>query len=398
MTTRLKSKFSIVFLKELREHLRDRRSLAMLALFVLMYPLMLGYMLNHMVERATKPEREGMELAVINSVQAPTLMAQLKQKNVTIKEVKALDEEAIGALLRERKAVALLRIDDKYAETYEDMRPAKMELWFDSAADNGHRQRDIEDVINSYSSSIAGARLLAHGVSPAVMAPIKVQMYDTGSNASRSATMIGAILGILFLPAFLCCLSAAVDSTAGERERRSLEVLMAQPVTPLSLVGGKWVAAATLSIVGLSLELGLAHGILSYLPLEEVGMSWRVTSADLVRVCIAAIPLCLFAAAAQIALAMNSKSYKEAQSVLSIFTLVPLVPGLVVSMMDLETADWMYAVPMLSNQTLIRELAKGQDMGVLPFAMTFLSSLLPAIAIILFASWRMKSERYVLAV
>lgn len=398
MTTRLKSKFSIVFLKELREHLRDRRSLAMLALFVLMYPLMLGYMLNHMVERATKPEREGMELAVINSAQAPTLMAQLKQKNVTIKEVKALDEEAIGALLRERKAVALLKIDDKYAETYEDMRPAKMELWFDSAADNGHRQRDIEDVINSYSSSIAGARLLAHGVSPAVMAPIKVQMYDTGSNASRSATMIGAILGILFLPAFLCCLSAAVDSTAGERERRSLEVLMAQPVTPLSLVGGKWVAAATLSIVGLSLELGLAHGILSYLPLEEVGMSWRVTSADLLRVCIAAIPLCLFAAAAQIALAMNSKSYKEAQSVLSIFTLVPLVPGLVVSMMDLETADWMYAVPMLSNQTLIRELAKGQDMGVLPFAMTFLSSLLPAIAIILFASWRMKSERYVLAV
>ncbi len=173
---------------------------------------------------------------------------------------------------------------------------------------------------------------------------------------------------------------------------------MAQPVTPYSLIGGKWFAAAALSVVGLSLELALAHGILSYLPLEEVGMSWRVTSADLVRVLIAAIPLCLFAAAAQIALAMNSKSYKEAQSVLSIFTLVPLLPGVAISMMELETATWMYAVPMLSNQTLLRELAKGQEMGMLPFAMTFLSSLLPAIAIILFASWRMKSERYVLAV
>ena len=398
MTTRLKSKFSIVFLKEFREHLRDRRSLMMQALFVLMYPLMLGYMLNHMVERATKPEREGMELAVINGAQAPTLMAQLKQKNVTVTEVGQINEEGIAKLLRARKAVAVLRLDEKYAEHYAEMRPARMELWFDSAGDDGPRQRDIEEVLNNYSATIAGARLLAHGVSPAIMSPVKVQRYDTGSNASRSATMIGAILGILFLPAFLCCLSAAVDSTAGERERRSLEVLMAQPVSPLSLVSGKWIAAAALSIIGLTLELGLAHGILSWLPLEEVGMSWRVTTLDLVRVCVVAVPLCLFAAAAQIALAMNSKSYKEAQSVLSIFALVPLLPGLAVSMMELETNTWMYAVPMLSNQTLLRELAKGQEMGVLPFAMTFLSSLLPALAIIAFASWRMKSERYVLAV
>ena len=394
----LKSKFSIVFLKEFREHLRDRRSLIMLALFVLMYPLMLGYMLNHMIERATKPEREGMELAVIGAAQAPTLMAQLKQKNITVTELGPMDEEGITRLLHERRAVALLRLDEKYAEHYGQMRPAKIELWFDSASDEGPRQRDIEDVLSNYGSAIAGARLLAHGVSPAVMAPVRVQRYDTGSNASRSASMIGAILGILFLPAFLCCLSAAVDSTAGERERRSLEVLMAQPVSPLSLVSGKWIAAAALSIIGIAIELGLAHAILSWLPLEEVGMSWRVTSFDLLRVIMTAVPLCLFAGAAQIALAMNSKSYKEAQSVLSIFTLVPLLPGLAVSMLELETALWMYAVPMLSNQTLLRELAKGQDLGVLPFAMTLMSSLLPALAIIAFAAWRMKSERYVLAV
>jgi len=398
MTPRLKSKFTIVCIKELREHLRDRRSLMMLALFVLMYPLMLGYMLNHMIERATKPEREGMALAVIGGQQAPTLMAQLKQKNITVKQIAPIDEPAITALLRERRAVAVLRLEDKYAENYGEMRPAKIELWYDSASDDGPRQRDIEEVLSSYSSAIAGARLLAHGVSPAVMAPVRVQRYDTGSNASRSASMIGAILGILFLPAFLCCLSAAVDSTAGERERRSLEVLMAQPVTPFTLVSGKWIAAAALSVIGLTLELALAHGILSWLPLEEVGMSWRVTSFDLLRVCLAAVPLCLFAAAAQIALAMNSKSYKEAQSVLSIFTLVPLLPGFAVSMLELETDIWMYCVPMLSNQTLLRELAKGQEMGVLPFALTALSSLLPAIAIIAYASWRMRSERYVLAV
>lgn len=394
----MKSKFSIVFVKEFVEHLRDRRSLMMLSLFVLMYPLMMGYMLHHMIERATKPEREGMEVSVINGAQAPTLMTQLQQKNITLTHLPPTTDEGITKLLRDHKAVAVLRLEDKYADNYNEMRPAKIELWYDSASDDGPRQRDIEDMLENYSSGIAGARLLAHGVSPATLAPVKLQRYDTGSNASRSAAIIGAILGILFLPAFLCCLSAAVDSTAGERERRSLEVLMAQPVTPFTLISGKWIAAATLSILGLSFELGLAHAILSWLPLEEVGMSWRVTSMDLARVCLAAVPLCLFAAAAQIALAMNAKSYKEAQSVLSIFTLVPLLPGLAVSVMELETAPWMYMVPMLSNQTLLRELSKGQAMTFTQFALTFLSSALPALAIIIFASWRMKSERYVLAV
>ncbi|SHH28695.1 sodium transport system permease protein [Massilia sp. CF038] len=396
--SRMKSKFSVVFLKEFTEHLRDRRSLMMLGLFVIMYPVMMGYMLHHMIERATKPEREGMEVAVINGTQAPTLMTQLQQKNVTVTHKGPMSDEAITKLLRDRKAVVVLRLEDKYSEHYQDMRPARIELWYDSASDDSPRQRDIEEMLNNYSSGIAGARLLAHGVSPATLAPVKLQRYDTGSNASRSAAIIGAMLGILFLPAFLCCLSASVDSTAGERERRSLEVLMAQPVSRFTLVSGKWVAAAVLSIVGLSLELGLAHAALSWLPLEEVGMSWRVTSGDLAIVCMAAAPLCLFAAAAQIALAMNSKSYKEAQSVLSIFTLLPLLPGLAVSVMELETSTWMYMVPMLSNQTLLRELAKGQAMTLLPVTLTFLSSLLPALAIIAFASWRMKSERYVLAV
>ncbi len=394
----MRSRLAIVYFKELREHLRDRRSLAMLALFVLMYPLMLGWGLNHLIERATKPEREGMELAVIGGAQAPTLMAALKQKNITVQHLAPMDEKAITELLRSRKTVALLRLEDKYAQHYQEMRPAKIELWFDSASEEGPRQRDIEEVLNTYGSTIAGARLLAHGVSPATLRPVDVQRYDTGSNAARSATLIGAMLGVLFLPAFLCCLSAAVDSTAGERERRSLEVLMAQPVQPFALVSGKWLAAGTLSIVGITLELMLAHAVLSWLPLEEIGMSWRVTSFSLAMVCLAAVPLSLFAAASQIALAMNSKSFKEAQSVLSIFTLVPLLPGVAISMLEIDTADWMYTVPMLANQTLMRELARGQDLGPLPFVLTFLSSLLPALAIIAFASWRMKSERYVLAV
>lgn len=394
----MKPKFLIVFLKEFKETLRDRRALGLLALFTLMYPLMLGYMLNQQIGRATKSEREGMELAVIGGAQAPNLMAQLKQKNINVQDKAEMSEEAIAELLRGRKVVALLRLPPAYAEDYQAMRPALIELWFDSASDNGARQRDVEEVLHAYSSGISSARLLAHGVSPVTLLPMRLQRYDTGSTAARSAGLIGAILGFLFFPAFICGLSAAVDSTAGERERRSLEVLMAQPASPWALVGGKWLAAGILAVIGITLELALAHAILSWLPLEEIGMTWRLTSWQLFYVCVATIPLSLFAAGLHIALAMNAKSFKEAQSMLSFVVLVPMVPGLIVSMLELKTATWMYSVPMLSNQTLLRELAKGQDMGMLPFLLTFLSSMLPALALVAFASWRMKSERYVLAV
>jgi sodium transport system permease protein len=394
----MKAKWKIVFLKEFRETLRDKRSLGLLVLFTLMYPVMLGVILNQQIKRATKPEREGIELAVIGAAQAPNLMAQLKQKNVLVQTMGPMDEEAISALLRARKVVALLRITDKFAENYQAMRPARVELWFDSASDNGSRQRDIEEVLHAYSSSVTSARLLAHGVSPATVAPIQLQRYDTGSTAARSAGLIGSILGFLFFPAFIGGLSAAVDSTAGERERRSLEVLMSQPARSWELVAGKWLSAASLAVVGITVELFLAHAILSWLPLEEIGMSWRVTTADLVMVCIASVPLSLFAAAMQIAVAMNAKSFKEAQSMLSLVLMVPMIPGIAVSMLELKSELWMYAVPMLSNQTLLREIAKGEAIGSLPFVLTFLSSMLPALGAAAFASWRMKSERYVLAV
>lgn len=398
MSSTTKPRFLIVFLKEFRETLRDKRSLGILALFTLMYPVLLGYLLNQQIERATRPEREGIALSVIGADKAPTLMAQLKQKNVTVTSLPPSTDAQIEAALRDRKTAAVLRLSDTFTADYASMRPARMELWYNSASDMDARRRDIDEILQAYSSNIAGARLLAHGVSPATMTPIKLQRYDTGSNAARSAGLIGSILGFLFFPAFICCLSAAVDSTAGERERRSLEVLMSQPAHAWELIVGKWLAAGMLSVIGITLELALAHAILMWLPLEEIGMSWRVTSTDLALVCLVSVPLSLFAAGLQIAIAMNAKSFKEAQSMLTFIMLVPMIPGIAVSMLDLKTAGWMYMVPMLSNQTLLREVAKGELVGSLPFVLTFASSAVAALAAVLFASWRMKSERYVLAV
>ena len=394
----MKLKFPIVLRKELKETLRDRRALSLLLLFVLMYPLLVGGVLQRQIDRATKPEREGVELAVIGSDQAPTLMNQLRQRNVNITELDPMGEEDINALLRRQTVTAVLRLTPDFAENYHAMRPARVELWFDSASDSSRKLDEVEYVLQDYSRNIAGARLLAHGVSPANLNPVLVQRYDTGTSASRSANTISTMLGIFFIPAFMFCMSTAVDSTAGERERRSLEVLMAQPVRPADLIVGKWLAASLLSIVGITLELAIAHGILKWLPLEEIGLSWRLAWSDLAMVCLASATLSLFAAALEIALAINPRTFKEAQTLVSFTMIVPLVPVILVPMLNLTNTWWMYMIPVLSNQTLLRELAKGQSIGLLPFLQTFFSSLLLAMLCVWYTERRMKSEKYMMTV
>lgn len=398
LSTRRKPLFVVVFLKELRETLRDRRALSLLLLFVLMYPVLVGGILYQQISRAMAPEKEGIELTVIGAQRAPTLMTQLKQKNVNVKEAGAMSEEQITALLRAQKVAAVLRVSDTYGTDYRDMRPARLELWYDSATDHYRQLGEIEGVVRQYGNTVAGARLLAHGVSPATLFPVQLQKYDTGTSASRSASVIGTMLGMFFIPAFFFALSPAVDSTAGERERRSMEVLLAQPARTIDLVAGKWFAASAVALIGLTLELCIAHGILKWLPLEEIGMSWRLSWHDLALVCIVSLSLPLFAAALEIALAINAKTFKEAQTTASIAMLVPMIPVIVVPMLDLTTKLWMYAVPLLAHQTLLRELAKGQAVGWLPFVLTFGGSLALALLCVGFTVARMKSERYMAGV
>jgi sodium transport system permease protein len=396
--TNRKPKFLIVFFKELRETLRDPRALGLLALFIALQPVIVGFALNMLIDRAGRPEREGIAVTVAGGAQAPSLMALLKQRNVTVTPVERMSDEQISAVLTARKAVAVLRLSDSYGKNYQEMRPAQIELWFDSAQDSNAKRRELEQMLAEYSSSVASARLLAHGVSPAVLNPVQLQKYDAGTAASRSAVILGTMLATLFIPAFALSLSASIDSTAGERERRSLEVLLAQPARTVDLIGGKWLAASTLAAAGITIELLFAHGILSWLPLEEIGISWRISTAEILMVSLLTVPLSLFAAALQMALAMNARSFKEAQTVLSFVLLIPMIPMIVVPVLGLKTADWMYFVPVLSNQTLLGELAKGQGISLLAASATFFSSLLPALAAVGFASWRMRSEHYVLSV
>jgi len=390
--------FLVVMIKELKEALRDKRTMNMLLMFVFMYPALVGFMLHNQIQKATKTERTGIDIVVLGAAQAPNLVSYLRQKSVNIVEKDAMSEADIGKLLGEKKMAAVLKLGDKFGEYYDDLRPAPVELWFDSAVEKQSQRRELETMLREYGNGIASARLLAHGVSPATLSPLALQRFDTADSLTRTNKQIGFFLGMFFVPACVFGLAAAIDSTAGERERRSLEVLISQPMRAIDLVAGKWLAAAALAAIGLIFELSVAHAVLKYLPLEEIGISWRVSVPTLMLVMAAAMPLCLMIGALQVAMAMNSRTFKEAQATASIVTFIPMLPVMIVPALDLATQNWMYAVPLLSNQTMFQALATGQTLGVMPYVLACALPLALTAVAVAFAARRMGSEKYVLGV
>jgi len=384
--------------KELRETLRDRRALWMVGLFVVLYPLLMAASLHKMIEREVRAEREENRVMVIGAAAVPNLVRQIEDAGIRVDAMNALDEAGIAALLARREHTALIRVPGGFAERFAALRAAPLELWQDSSSVQAAKLRRVEAVLRGYGNDIAQARLLAHGVALGVARPIELRQYDTASRASRSGKLLAAIFGVFFVATFYFCMNLAIDSTAGERERRSLELLLAQPVPPAAVIGGKWLAAALLCSVGLTLELLLGHALLSIMPLEEIGLSWRVTLPALLGVLVTAIPLCLFAAAAEIALVMNSRSFKEAQTAVGFVLLLPLLPVLIVPMLELDTAMWMYAVPVLAEQTLLLELARGHALPASAFVSTAGVSLLAAAVALGVAIRRLRSERFVLGI
>ncbi|QNB00892.1 ABC transporter permease [Massilia sp. Se16.2.3] len=389
----------VVLMKELLEALRDRRTLGMLLMLTLVYPAVIGLILKNMIARGSPDAKAGIELVVIGGGQAPNLLAQLREKKVLVSERGPMMAADIKTLLREKKAAGVLRLGAEFTGYYAELRPAPIELWFDSSIERREQRLEVEkNILRDYANGIAGARLEARGVSPVVLSPLRLERYDTGSDSGASSGRIGTMLGMFFVPVFLFGLSLAIDSTAGERERRSLEVLMAQPMPARDLVLGKWLAVSLLAALGLVVELVVAHGMLSTLSLEEIGMSWHLGLPMLAAVVLTALPLCLLVGAVQVAMAMNSKTFKEAQATASVVTLLPIVPLIAVPMLGLGTQPWMYAVPVLSNQVMLQSLASNQAPGLLPFLLTCVPPLLAACGAAAFAMRRMRSEQYVMGI
>jgi sodium transport system permease protein len=229
--------------------------------------------------------------------------------------------------------------------------------------------------LRAYNSELASIRLSARGVSPNVMRPLNIDIVDVSTPSGRSAMLLG-MLSYFFLFALLTGgMNLAIDATAGERERGSLEPLLCLPVERDDLIFGKIFATCLFMALSLSLSLISFYFTLKFVPLEELGMT---PNFGPLVVCVAWLmlaPFVLVGASLMTLVASFTKSYKEAQTWVSAVLLAPTLPILVVSILMVRPSTELMWIPSLSQHLLLVDLIKNEPINSLHVALSVVGTL-----------------------
>jgi sodium transport system permease protein len=341
--------------KELREAVRDRRSLGSALLYAVWGPMIMALALMA-VARDRGPEPP-LTLAIDGAPHAAALTAFFAERSVTL--VPAPEDPA--ARIRERALPVALLVGDRYREDVNAARPARVTLLYDASwSESNTKAARVRGLLSDYSRRVADTRLVLRGVSPSSMSALRLVEQDMSTAAGRAATLLATLPIFLLLSAFIGGMGAAADMMAGERERGSLESLLLHPVSRAAIVVGKWAAASGLCLATVTLTLWVSQMVLRHPRIQAFDVPIGLSASDAAAMWVVLAPLALLATAAQLLVALFARTYKEAHTQLSLFIFLPMIPGFLFAFGSLDTRPWMHWFPMLGQHVIISGLLRGQ--------------------------------------
>ena len=367
--------FLVVFVKEIVDNFRDRRSLTVTLLMALMMPVLFVFLISMQIERFLDDEERSILLPVIGAGHAPNLMRYLESRNIDIVESTADAAYAVEAV---ETGIwdAVLLVPDGFGNQLVDMIPATVELYSDQANTAGDSDVGrVRDALYGYNQTLATIRLSARGVNPTTLRPLNIDEIDVSTPSGRSAILLGMISYFFLFALLLGGMYLVIDATAGERERGSLEPLLSLPVTRTHLMFGKIAATCVFMSFSLLFCLMSVYLSLKLVPLEQLGMtpnfSLNVVFAAFLLLC----PFIPTGAAWMTLFASFTKSYKEAQTWLSFVLLVPTLPIVIVSFLTLQPRFEYMFIPVLSQHLILVDMISNEPVNGLHVAVSALSTL-----------------------
>ncbi|MFL6603294.1 MAG: ABC transporter permease [Steroidobacteraceae bacterium] len=350
-----------VFRKEFRENLRDRRTLISALIFGPLFgPLLFGATLSLSIERGTSQGDKEVTLAVSHAERAPNLLAHLRQYGVKVESVPYDDPAARKAVEEHRKPMVLM-VTDEFGSRFEASQPAQLLLYVDSSdANNSKDVARVRTLLSHYGSLLARLRVMTRGIDPLVLSPIVIHDVDVSTPASRSVLALGALSYLVLLTMLMGGMYLAIDATAGERERGSLEPLLTVPVRREHLIYGKMLATCAFMTLSLSLTVSAFATVLQFAGLERFGMSVNFGPLVALTVILFCLPLVPLGAALMTIVAAFTRSYREAQTYLGLVLLVPTLPLVFAGVLGLRPTARLMAVPSLSQHFLITSLLRDE--------------------------------------
>lgn len=342
--------------KELLDLFRDRKTVALGLLFgpVLIPVLILG--MGSMVEKRMRTQLEStLELPVIGAEHAPNLLAFLKGRNIEIQPAPANPD----AVIRNQEKDVVLRISPDFGEQWRQSRPAAVEVIYDSSRQDSQIPiQRLHGVLGEYSRTVGALRGINRGVAPQAGFAVQVAQRDVATPEAKRGMLLAILPYFLILFSFLGGAALVIDVTAGERERQSLEPLLATPAARTAIMSGKILAACLFGMLGLllivvafKLSFQLAPG-----PLQMVDVSVPVMA----KLLLVLLPMVLIGTTLLTLIAASVKSVKEAQSYMSVLMMLPVIPTVILMVNPVKEELWQFAVPFLAQNQMIMKLVRSE--------------------------------------
>jgi sodium transport system permease protein len=333
----------VVFKKELIDALRDRKTLFTVFLSSVAVGPVILLLLSALISGIEKRAEER-KIMVVGIEHAETLRNYLERQTYTIEAAPADYEKRL--------------IDKSLGQPV-----VVVQTEFERELHRG--AQPLVELVSSSAKEQATLRLALRGVTPASLTTVDLQQRDLANQQTRSAQLTSMLPFFILMAVLYGALNAALDTTAGERERGSLEPLLMNPASRMSLVIGKWAAVASVGMfiaVLTCLSFLPAQGLLrseSLAALFQFG--WR--EAGLFIALLA--PLAAALSALLMAVAIRCKSFKEAQANNTVVILAISMLPLVTVFNQGGDAPWHLWVPALGQVMLMNRVLKGEDLGAL---------------------------------
>ena len=365
--------------KEILDNSRDRRTvLTSILLGPLLGPLIFVAVISFTISQATSSAEEPIDVPIIGAEHAENLVAFLASRDIVASEDHGIAsiEEAVNAVRNGDQEIVVL-IDDSFGDDLASEAGAHVSLVYDESDNtSGPRVGRVRGTINAYSQQIGSLRLLARGLDPSVVRPLIIDNFDVSTAEERSSLLLGMLTYFLLFATLMGGLYLATDTTAGERERKSLEPLLATPVPRSSLLLGKMGATVAFMLLSLALTLACFAVSIRYMPLAELGMSTSFGPGTAMIAFLVLIPFAPLGAALMTVVASFTKSYKEAQNYLGFVIIIPTMPLILASILNVRPTLPLMAVPSLSQHLLITNLIRAEPIEAAMLAVSVVTTLL----------------------
>jgi sodium transport system permease protein len=363
----------IVLRKELLDGVRDRRALFSALLYPLLGPLLSGLLFGFMADK--QRDAADVPVPIVGRDHAPELAEWLEARGVELVEGPADPRAAV----RDGEVPFVLSVPEGYADSFARGSPAMIELIVDGSRNDARPSvTHIQKLLDYYGNDIANRRLIARGVEPDIIHPLKVSEVEVASEQELAASVFAFVPMFVLMATFIGGMSLAVDATAGERERGSLEPLLLNPIPRAAIVVGKWLAAVVFALGCVILTLICCVFVLEYTPVRDLGLRLELGVPALLGVLLAAAPMALMATALQVLVSSFARSFKEAQTYISLLVFVPMVPAIIGMMTGLESSIGTLLIPGVGQQIVVEQLFGGEGAGPLDYLLPMVSALVVA--------------------